>query len=89
MLLHLGMDAARSFREQCRQIDRLRFQLHASRGDALQVEQLVDQLQQVPAVACHRLEKIALLLGEGSAEILGQQEIGESDDAVERGAQLV
>src|SRR5205823_13102419 len=41
------------------------------------------------AVAGNRVEKVALLLGERWSELLGEQQIGESDDAVERRAELV
>ena len=53
-----------------------------------EVEHAVDQLEQVAAVAQHRLEELALLLVH-SPTALGQHEIGEPDDGVERGAQLV
>src|SRR5882762_150740 len=77
-LLHLRLDAAGRFGQQCREIDCLRLQLHPPRGDTLQVEQLVDQLEQMPAVARHRFEKIALLLGERGAQLLGEQQVRES-----------
>ena len=41
------------------------------------------------AVARDGFEEVALLLGERSAEILCEQEIGEPDDAVEWSAELV
>ena len=89
MLLHLGVHAAGRFGEQGRQVDRLRLQRHLSRGDALQVEQLVDQLEQMPAVAGDSLQEVPLLVRQRGPQLLSQQEISESDDAVERRAQLV
>ena len=40
-------------------------------------------------VARDRLEEIALLIRQGGTHVLREQQVGESDDAVERGAQLV
>src|SRR5439155_23002822 len=75
--------------QQTRQLDGLWMQLHPPGSNALQIEQLVDELEQLAAVARHRFEKVALLRREWSAEILREQEIGEANNAVERGAQLV
>ena len=41
------------------------------------------------AVARNGLQEIPLLVGQGSAEVLGEEEVGEPDDAVERRAELV
>src|SRR4051812_19792303 len=41
------------------------------------------------AVAGNRLEKVALLVGKRRPELLGEQQIGEPNDAVERRAELV
>jgi hypothetical protein len=43
----------------------------------------------VAAVTRDRFEEIALLIRQGGAQLLREQEIGESDDAVERRTQLV
>ena len=56
--------------------------------DLGQVEDAVDQLEQVPAVPEHRLEELALLRID-LADAFGEHQIGEADDGVERGAQLV
>ena len=51
VLLRLGVNAPRRLGEQVRQLDRLGLQLHPACRDALQIEQLVDQLEQLAAVA--------------------------------------
>ena len=61
MLLHLGRHASRGLIEQGRHLHRLRFDLHPSCRDALQVQQLVDQLEQMPAVTGDRVEEVPLL----------------------------
>ena len=65
-----------------------RFQLHLARLDLGQVEDLVEQLQQVLAGAPDVAEVLLLTLVE-LAEHPVQQHLGEADDGVERGAQLV
>ena len=60
--------------------------LHAPGLDLRQVENVVDQGEQVPARAEHAVERLGVLLQR--LRILPQH-LGDADDGVERGAQLV
>ena len=61
---------------------------HAAGFDLREIERGVDQREQVLAVPRHRLGELALRVAELAGAAV-QQQIRESDDRVERGAQLV
>ena len=76
---HLGDDLG--------EVDRAQDQLHLVGLELGDVEQVVDQAQQVRRVPQDDREVAPGALRQGLA--LGQDQLGEADDAVERGAQLV
>src|SRR5256884_555328 len=88
--LELRAHAVHCFAQQRVERHRLEAEIHAAGGDLRQIEQLVDELQQVPAVARDRLEVVALRVAQrGALDLTGQQQLAESDHAVQRGAELV
>ena len=74
--------------EQLAQRDPLGVDVHLAGLDLGQVEDVVDQLQQVGARRVDDARVLDLLGGEVAGGVLGQQ-LGEDQQAVERGAQLV
>ncbi len=61
---------------------------HPAGFDLREIEHAVDQVEQVLPIAQHRLQQVSLLVRE-LAQPAGQEEIGESDDRVERRSELV
>src|SRR6266576_5914489 len=88
MRLDQSVDAVGGFPQYRREGERLARQLEAAGRDLGQVEQLADELQQVPPVARHGLEEVALDVGERSG-VVRQQQLAEADDAGQGRAQLV
>ena len=88
--LELRVHAVRRLAQQRVERHRLEPEIHAAGGDLRQIEQLVDELQQVPAVARDGFEVVALRTAQrGALDLTGQEQLAESDHAVQRGAQLV
>ncbi len=74
--------------ERLTEIERLRTQGEFARLDFGQVQQVVDQGEQMPAAGLDMVRIAGLLLGERSGHLV-PQELGEAEDRVERGPQLV
>ena len=88
--LELRVHAGRSLAQQGLERDGLAMQLHPAGRDLGEVEQLVDELQQVTAVARDGVKIVPLRLTQGSAiDLARQQQVAEPDHAVERGPELV
>ncbi len=69
-------------------IEALPVELHLARLDLGQIEDVVDQVEQVPAAPQNVLDMALLILPEG-AEAGIEEQLREADDGVERRAQLV
>ena len=87
-LLDLGADALGGVLQQRAEIEHLGVEGEPAGFDLREIEQVIDQLQQVAAVAGHGREEVPLGLAERT-QVLGEQHFAEADDAVQRRAQLV
>ena len=86
-LLRLRLDHGPALEHDLDQRDRLPRQRHLARLDQREIEDLVDQLQQVPA-GLEDLVEASLLRGRRRRRA-GFHELGETEDRVERRAQFV
>jgi len=71
------------------QIERLIVELHAPGLDLRHVEDVVDHVQQVVPAGHDVVAVLLILFGAERAEHSAAHHLGESDDRVERGAQLM
>ena len=74
--------------EQRLHVDGGEIELHPARLDLRQVEDLVDQFEQVPPGVADVTQVLVLTLVQ-LAEYSVEQDVGEADDGVQRGAQLM
>src|SRR5262249_17793593 len=74
--------------DQRRELDRLRIELQLSSLDLRQVEHLVDEAKKVSPRAVHALQWLLRLFCAEARRVFDHH-LGQSDDGVERRAQLV
>jgi hypothetical protein len=71
--------------DEVREVERGPLEVELARLDLGEVQDVVDQRQQAVAAARDRVQVAALLLG----QLRGEQQVGQPEDGVERGADLV